>query len=177
MLFSINSGDNKTVRSYVLDMRATQQIVSGFSNMAAWLYRDFLIRCKDTLKVSLDALEKLTQPRITRRNNIVIKNVVTETGSLFHDTTYRVETEIINQPKKDEDIYNQHYLQKLARITKGNVSSMQSALKKINCNRKVLNKRMGQLYNISDDVDSLINPKDEGKYSELVKQIENETEQ
>ncbi|MFK7951783.1 MAG: hypothetical protein AB8B73_02980, partial [Ekhidna sp.] len=193
----VYTSQNKQIDSYILDVMAAHHIVGSYNNLAGWYYRDFLIRCKDALKVSLDALNKaeyqliatrkdlgeakkkieiLTQPRITRRNNIVIKNVLTETGGLFHDTTYRVETEIIKQPKKDEDIYSQHYLQKLARITKGNVNSMRSALKKINCDRKVLNKRMGQLSNISADVDSLINPKDEEKYNDLVNQIESEAD-
>lgn len=191
------AGKNRcSVESYVMDVMAAQHIVGSYDNLAGWYYRDLLIRSKDGLKVSLEILEEtqeslkraslkleeankkievLTQPRITRRNNIVFSKVVPVKGSLFHDTTYRVEKEIIKQPKKDDEDYKEHYLQKLARITNGNVKSMQSALKRINCDREVLNKRMDQLSEISGDVDALINPKGQNEYNELVKHIERES--
>ena len=195
--FVFTSRDNKEVDSYLMSLGAANHIVSAYSNWAAWLYRDFLIKCKDSLKVSLEVLQKtestlkkahedlgeakqkidiLTQPKITRRNNIVFKEIVAEKSSLFHDTTYKVKRELIKQPKKDDEVYQEYYLQKLAKITKGNIDSMLSALDRLNCNREVLNKRMDQLSRFSDDVNTLINPEDEDEYNSLVKQIERERE-
>lgn len=188
---------NRAVESYVMDVMAAQHIVGSYDNLAGWYYRDFLIRSKDALKVSLEVLQKtestlikaqvdlseakqkidiLTQPKITRRNNIVFKEIVAEKSSLFHDTTYKVKRELIKQPKKEDEVYQEYYLQKLAKITKGNIESMLSALDKLNCNREVLNKRMDQLSRFSDDVNTLINPDDEDEYNSLVKQIERERE-
>lgn len=183
--------------SYVINVMAAQHIVAKYDNFAGRYYLDFLIRCKDALKVSLGALQKtesnlkeaqrdltearkqiaaLTQPRLTRRNNIILKKIIAEKGGLFHDTTYRVEKEIIKQPKKEDANYDEHYLQKLSRITNGNIKSMGSALKKLSSDRDALSKRMDQLSDIGCEVDALINPTDEEKYNELVKKIELETQ-
>ena len=191
----ILTAEGKMIDTFVLDIASIQHVVSSYNNERGWLFRDFLIRCKDALKVSLKSnikLEKelesarteiadankkidlLTQPKITRRNNIVVSKIVPEKSGLFHDTTYKIERQLIKQPRKEDPSYKEVYLQKLANITNGNVKAMLSALKSINCNREILNRRMGQLAEASSDIESLINPKDGEEYNELVKKIERE---
>lgn len=50
--------DNKTVESYVLDVMAAQYVLGGYNTAAGRYYRNFLLRCKDALTVSLIELEK-----------------------------------------------------------------------------------------------------------------------
>lgn len=172
--------------SFVLDVMAAQHIVAKYDNFAGRYYLDFLIRCKDAFKISLESHEKIrtelddmskklevfTRPKLTRKNNVVIRNVVAEKSDLFHDTTYRVERQTIKQPSKGDSKYDEHYIQKLTKISKGNAKSIQNALLRKQCDLDVLNFKVNQLTEVSNEVDTLINPEDKSQYKELVKKIE-----
>lgn len=180
---------NKYVDSYVLDVMAAQHIVGSFNNVAGWYYRDFLIRSKEAFKVSLDqfnriveennntlkelqeakkVIDQLTQPKIARRNKVSIKRIVADKSSLFHDTTYRIEHQIIKQPKKSDKCYNEHYIQKLSKITKGNAEAIRKALGKVGCDKEILNKKASDLLQVSAEVDSLINPDNMSDYASAI---------
>ena len=137
---------------------------------------DVLQKTESTLKKAQEDLgeakqkiEALTRPRITRKNNVIIRNVVAEKSDLFHDTTYKVEKHTIKQPEKGDPNYDDHYIQKLSRIAKGNVESILSALKRKKCDLDVLNSTINQWSEISQKADALINPEDKAKYTEIVR--------
>ncbi|MFK7825982.1 MAG: hypothetical protein AB8G05_17650 [Oligoflexales bacterium] len=46
------------MNSYLMSVAVANHVVSAYNNWSTCLYRDFLIKCNDSLKVSLEALQK-----------------------------------------------------------------------------------------------------------------------
>ena len=174
--------------SYVLDVMAAQHIVAKYDNWAGRFYLDFLIRCKDALKVSLDKyqkletelakankkIEKLTQPKISKTPKISTMRVVPAHNDHFHDGEFKLIPEVIQYPKKGETRYDEAYVQKVSKIANGNIKGMKKALKNMGCSSEVINKCLSVFEAVGKDFEGLINPKDEKEYAELKKRIERE---
>lgn len=61
MEFSITSRDNKEIRSYVLSVEAAKHVASSANSIKGFLYRDFLIRSTEALKVTVDHSKELAE--------------------------------------------------------------------------------------------------------------------
>lgn len=84
MEFSITSQDNKKVRSYVFSVEAAKHVAASVNSLKGFLYRDFLIRSTEALKVTIDHAEeqakniersKEENDRL-RRENIELKKLI-----------------------------------------------------------------------------------------------------
>lgn len=181
--------------SYVMDLASAQHIVSKYDNAAGWAYTDYLIRCKDALKVSLQEFQKLeaelkrsdsqlneankkiermNQPKIGKTPNMATITVVPENNGQFHDEVFRLTREVIKYPNKGETKYDQAYVQKVSKINNGNIKGIKKALKNMGCDSEAINKCMSVLEEVGKDLDGLINPTDPKEYAELKKRIERE---
>lgn len=187
------TADNRAVDSYVLDMMAAQHIVAKYDNLSGRYYLDFLIRCKDALKVSLEQHQKLEteldrisselsesnkkleaflQPKLTRRNNLIRRSLVKEPDGLFHEGKYSVVKETIKQPRQGDENYDEHKMQKISRITAGNIETMLKICRENKCDSGVLNFVMGVLEEYSKYADTLINPENPEVFTNVKKELE-----
>ena len=174
--------------SYVMDIEAAQHIVSKYDNAAGWAYTDYLIRCKDALKVSLEdhkklvadlakankKIEKLTQPKISKTPKISTMKVIPAHNDHYHEGEFKLIPEVIQYPKKGETRYDEAYVQKVTKITNGNIRGIKKALKNMGCSSEAINNCLSVFEAMGKDFDGLINPTDAKEYAELKKRVERE---
>ena len=187
------TADNRAVDSYVLDMMAAQHIVAKYDNLSGRYYLDFLIRCKDALKVSLNEFQrleadlkrsdnelakankkiaKLSQPKISKRPNIKTMKIVPAYNDPFHEGNFQLIPEVVQYPEKGETQYDEKYVQKMSKITKGNIKGIKKALNNMGCSSDVINNCFSLFESFGNDFDGLINPTDAKEYAELKKRVE-----
>ena len=188
-----HSANGVSFKSYVMDIEAAQHVVSKYDNVQGWAYTDYLIRCKNALKVSLEQHQKLEaeldrisselsesnkkleaflQPKLTRRNNLIRRFLVKEPDGLFHEGKYSVVKETIKQPRQGDENYDEHKMQKISRITAGNIDTMLKLCRENKCDSGVLNFVMGVLEEYSKYADTLINPENPEVFTNVKKELE-----
>ena len=188
-----HSANGVSFKSYVMDIEAAQHVVSKYDNVQGWAYTDYLIRCKNALKVSLEQhqnleaeldrisselsesnkkLEAFLQPKLTRRNNLIRRFLVKEPDGLFHEGKYSVVKETIKQPRQGDENYDEHKMQKISRITAGNIDTMLKLCRENKCDSGVLNFVMGVLEECSKYADTLINPENPEVFTNVKKELE-----
>lgn len=188
-----HSANGVSFKSYVMDIEAAQHVVSKYDNVQGWAYTDYLIRCKNALKVSLNEFQrleadlkrsdnelakankkiaKLSQPKISKRPNIKTMKIVPAYNDPFHEGNFQLIPEVVQYPEKGETQYDEKYVQKMSKITKGNIKGIKKALNNMGCSSDVINNCFSLFESFGNDFDGLINPTDAKEYAELKKRVE-----
>lgn len=77
MEFSITSLDNKQVRSYVFSVEAAKHVAASVNSLKGFLYRDFLIRSTDALKVTIEHAEEQSKTiEDLKKENCELRKIV-----------------------------------------------------------------------------------------------------